>query len=253
MAKAQARHTGTKIRDGMTLNITWADSVWSPLWRPRAKLSRGGGSTSSPPRLLFGVMAALAALAMVLPGCVPDAPGEAAPGMEVDSRASAEGPIGDGEPSMAVLASFALDLVLYGVVTEDEEDAIAQWYFVDAMFAPYAHDGRQYPPEDTRGWVEREEPLTLRTRTELERLGLTVCEVGSKGAPCEDLLTSGESYFALIGIGETRRASENRWSFDFGFVVGSPSGSMTGAARIGIRSQEGAWLLTSATTLWLDG
>jgi hypothetical protein len=239
------------VRDGMTLNISRAFLVWSSLWRARVKLCRGGVSASPPPRSPFRGSAAIAALAMVLSGCGSNASNEKTAATARDLLVSSEGTTRDGEPGMAVLASFALEFVLHAIMLDDEEDTIAQRYFVDAVFAPFAYDGRQYPPEATRAWVEQTEPLSRATRKDLEEIGFTVCNPDHDTERyCDEIVEPHEHLF--LGIGERRRVSESRWSFDFGFGVMARSGTETGGARISIRSHEGAWLMTSASALWID-
>jgi hypothetical protein len=150
------------------------------------------------------------------------------------------------------MAAFALDFLRHGLVPESELESVTTWYFIDAVFSPYAHDGRQYPPEDTRALVQRDAPLPDENREALERLGFSICGVDAQtDTVCDGAQHRGSQI--LLGLGERVQQSESRWTFDFGFGVIIPSGmSSTGAARISIRSHDGTWSLTATEVLWVD-
>ncbi len=252
MAEAHVRHTSIVMRGWMNLGIIRAFLVWTPLGRRRVNLSRRNGSAARPRRSLTREMAAIAVFGTILPGCGSEARGERAAERPRDALVSLEWTTGDGEPDMAVLASFALEYLL-GTLTEDEREGITEWYFVDAVFAPFAYDGRLYPPEDTRGWVERVEPLSVATRDKLEGMGFTVCNSGEDVADyCDAVAEVGVHDHLFIGIGELRRSSERMWSFDLGFGAYSRWGGATGGARVLIRRGDDAWSLSRSQTLWVD-
>lgn len=252
MAEAHVGHTRFVIRGWMNLGIIRAFLVWTPLGRPRVNLSCRDGSAARPRRSLAREIAAIAVFGTMLPGCGSEARGERTAERTRDELVSSEWTTGDGKPGMAVLASFALEYLL-GTLTEDERAGITDWYFVDAVFAPFAYDGRLYPPEDTRGWVERVEPLSQATRDKLEGMGFTVCNNGEDvGIYCDAVAEVGVHDHLFIGIGELRRLSEGMWSFDLGFGAYSRWGGATGGARVSVRWEDDAWSLSRAETLWVD-
>jgi hypothetical protein len=217
--------------------------------KKREQQPKTSGGALSPRRTGIWGMVVAAALVLGVAACAPEGPD---PSDSAQSPRASERTSSGAEPSTEVLASFALEFLLHAVVPEGEQEALAGRYFIDAKFAPYAYFGlgRLAPSDDTRAWVEREDPLPRRTREELEGLGLTICGLGSETyIYCEEAVEAGERHLAF-GLGELWQVSESRWIFDFGFLSVPPSGASIGGARIGIRSQEGSWLLTSAQTLW---
>jgi hypothetical protein len=191
-----------------------------------------------------------AGLVLGVLGCGFDAPSEKAAVITGDTLVSSRSATGIIGPSVDVLTSFALDYMYNRMVSAD---AIAEWYFVDAVFAPFSYDGRLYPPEDTRSWVEPVEPLSQTTREKLEGMGFTVCNLGEDTHTyCDEVAKVGVHDHVFLGLGEPQRLSEYRWSFDVGFGVMARSGVSIGGARIVIQSHQGAWSLSDARTLWVD-
>jgi hypothetical protein len=253
MAEAQVRHGGHDERLDALGHHLGPLLVWARLCRPRMKLLRRKRYASPPRRSRSGVIMAFAAAATIVPGCWSDARDDRAAEIAREALVSSERTTGGGDPSAAVLAGFALEYLFDRMVSEDEAEETMEWYFVDAAFAPFAYDGRLYPPEDTRAWVQRVEPLSQADREKLEGIGFTICNLGDNTyIYCDGVAEVGIHDHLFLGIGEVRRLSERRWYFDVGFGVMARSGVSIGGARIAMRSHNGAWVLTSVRTLWVD-